>query len=172
MTKTEATRLATLKTERLLWLWNQFSQTNLPHLTNFLQPPPQDFETKILWLIQRYITIFPKKKPKNIRPSNLHHTLHPDITKLLIESFKITHTYYSSPLTCPTQLTQYNSPHSIDILFGSMGHAKSSCWKGKGLVFPTNHNSILEAIHWARMAAKEDKQTITILTINYKDWTS
>ena len=54
--------IATLKTERLLWLWNQFSQTNLPHLTNFLQPPPQDFETEILWLFQRYITIFPKKK--------------------------------------------------------------------------------------------------------------
>ena len=97
--------IATLNTERLPWLLNRFSHNNLPHLTNFLQPMPQDFETEILWLIQSYITILPKKKPKNIRPTNLHHTLHPDITKLLIESFKIAHTYYSSPLTCPTQLT-------------------------------------------------------------------
>ena len=164
--------IATLTIERLQWLWNQFSQNNLPHLTPFLQPPPQDFETEILWLLQRYITILPKKKPKNISPTNLHHTLHPDINKVLIESFKITHTYHATPLTCPTQLTQYNSPHTRDIIFGSMGHTKSSRWKGTGLAFPKDHKSTLEAIHWARMAAKEDEHTTTILIVNYKDWTT
>ena len=57
--------------------------TNSPTITfntytNFLQPPPQNFETEILWLIQRYITILPKKKPKIIQPNNLHQTLPPD----------------------------------------------------------------------------------------------
>ena len=37
--------IATLSTERLQWLWNQFSHTIFQHLTNFLQPPSQDFET-------------------------------------------------------------------------------------------------------------------------------
>jgi hypothetical protein len=107
---TKKNYIATLTIERLHWLWKQFSHNTLQHLTNFLQPPLQDFETEILWLLQRYITILPKKKPKTIQPNNLHQTLHPEITKTLIESFQTTHSYYSSPLTCPTQLTQYNSP--------------------------------------------------------------
>ena len=163
--------VVTLTIERIQWLWAQFSQNNPHHLTNFLQPPPQDFETEILWLIQRYITILPKKKPKIIQPRNLHQKLHPEITKTLINSFKITHSYYSSPLTCPIQLTQYHSPHNRDILFGSMGHANSSRWSGIGLAFPTDHHTTVEAIHWARIAAKEDARTITILIVNHKDWT-
>jgi hypothetical protein len=45
-------------------------------------------------------------------------------------------------------------------------------WKGIGLAYPTNHNTTVEAIHWARMATKEDPNTTTILIINHKDWTS
>ena len=52
-----------------------------------------------------------------------------------------------------------------------MGHVKSSIQIGIGLAFPTDHNTTLEAIHWARMAAKEDAQTITILIVNHMDWT-
>ena len=139
--------MATITTNRLHWLWNRYSHNNLPHLSNFLQHPPQDFETEILWLIQRYITILPKEKPKSILLDNNHHTLHPDITILLINSFKITHSYYSSPLTCPIQLTQYNSPHNWDIIFGSLGQTKSSRWNEVGLAYPTNQNTALEAIH-------------------------
>jgi ribonuclease HI len=158
--------------DRIQWLWNQFTHNNNQHLTNFLQPPPQDFETEVLWLLQRYITILPKKKPKIIQSQNLHQTLHPEITKALITSFRITHSYYSSPLTCPIEITQYNSPHNRDIILGSLGHAKSSKWTGIGLAFPMDHNTTLEAIHWARMAAKEDPKTVTILIVNHKDWTT
>ena len=35
-----------------------------------------------------------------------------------------------------------------------------------------DHNTTLKAIHWARMVAKEDAQTITILIINHTNWTS
>jgi hypothetical protein len=49
--------LATITTERLKWLWARFSQNNLTHLTNFLQPPVQNFETEIIWLIQRYVKV-------------------------------------------------------------------------------------------------------------------
>jgi hypothetical protein len=59
----------------------------------------------------------------------------------------------------------------MPIIFGSLGHAHSSKWNGIGLAFPTDHNTTTEAIHWARMAAKEDTKTITILIINHTDWT-
>ena len=95
--------------------------------------------------------------------------MHPTITKILIESLKITHSYYSSPFTCPTQLTQYYSPHNRDKITGSMGHAQSYKWKGIGLAHPTYHKPTVEAIHWARMAAKEDANTITILIVNHND---
>ena len=120
--------IATINIDRLQWLWNQFTHNNQQHLTNFLHPPSQDFETKVLWLLQRSVTILSKKKPKIIQPQNLHQTLHPDIIKTLITTFQITHTYYSSSLTCPTQLTQFHSPYNRDIIFGSLGHAKSSKW--------------------------------------------
>ena len=68
--------VATIITERLHWLWNQFTHNNHSHITNFLQPPPQDFETEILWLMQRYVTLLLKKKPKTIQPKNQHHMLH------------------------------------------------------------------------------------------------
>jgi hypothetical protein len=45
-------------------------------------------------------------------------------------------------------------------------------WKGIGLAYPTDHNTTVEAIHWARMTTKEDPNTTTILIINHKDWTS
>ena len=162
---------ATLTIEKLQWLWDQFTHTNHTQLTNEIQPPPQNFETEILWFIQRYITLLPKKIRKTILPNNLHHTLHPTITKALIESFNITHSYYSSLFTCPTQLTRFYSPHNRDKIFGSLGHAQSSRWKGIGLAHPMDYNTTIEAIYWARMAAKEDVDTVTILIINHNDWT-
>jgi hypothetical protein len=53
----------------------------------------------------------------------------------------------SVKVSCPTQITQYNSPHNRDIIFGSLGHAKSAKWTGIGLAFPTDYNTTLEAIH-------------------------
>ena len=102
----------------------------------------------------------------------MHHTIHPAIIKILIESFKITYSYYSSPLTCPIQLTQYHSPHNRDKIFGSTGQIQTFKWKGTGLAHSTDHNTTVEAIHWARMAAKEITNTTTILIINHNDWTS
>ena len=146
--------MASISTERLQWLWNQYSYHHFSQATQNLQPPPQNFETEILWLIQRYITILPKRKPKTIQPKNMHHKIHPTIIQTLIEAHKITHSYYSSPLTCPTQLTQYHSTDNRDIIFGSMGHAQITRWTGTGLAYPTDHKTTVEAIHWARMAAK------------------
>ena len=163
--------MASITAERLQWLWNQYSYHHFSQATQNLQPLPQNFETEILWLIQRYITILPKRKPKNIQPKNMHLTIHPTIIQTLIEAHKITHSYYSSPLTCPIQLTQYRSPHNRDIIFGSMGHALISRWTGCGLTYPTYHKTTVEAIHWARMATKEDPNTATILIINHNDWT-
>ena len=52
-----------------------------------------------------------------------------------------------------------------------MGHAHSSKWEGIGLAHPTDYNTTVEAIYWARMAAKEDTNTITILIVNHNEWT-
>ena len=81
-------------------------------MSNLLQPPPQDSATKMLWLTQRYTTILPQK-PKRHNPHNNHHTLHPTTLKILIEGFQITHSYFSTPLTCPIQLTQMR--HNMQI---------------------------------------------------------
>ena len=40
--------IANITTKHLQWLWNQFSHNASTQLLNSLQPPPQNFETKIL----------------------------------------------------------------------------------------------------------------------------
>jgi hypothetical protein len=50
-----------------------------------------------------------------------------------------------------------------------MGHAQISQWKGTGLAYPVDHKTTVEAIHWARLATKEDANTATILIINHND---
>jgi hypothetical protein len=138
-------------------------------MIHFLNPPPQDFATEILWLTQRYVTILPKRKPKKHNPNNNHQTLHPTTLQALIETYNITHSYYSSPLTCPITLTQYNSPHNRDIIFGSTGLAHSSKWKGNGLAHPPDLKTAMTSIHWARMAAQENHNIATIIIINHKE---
>jgi hypothetical protein len=73
--------IATINIDRLQWLWSQFTHNKQQHLINFLHPPPQDFETEVLWLLQRYVTILPKKKPKTIQPQNLHQHFTPKSSK-------------------------------------------------------------------------------------------
>ena len=52
-----------------------------------------------------------------------------------------------------------------------MGHAQSFRWKDIVLAYPTDYNITVEAIHWARMTAKDDTNTITILIFNHNAWT-
>ena len=106
---------------------------------DFRQTPYEDFATEILWLIQRYIIVLPKKNLENCNPNNNHQTLHLPTLDKLIEAYQITQSYYSSPLTCPTQLTQYISPHNRDIFFDWSGIAKSFKWMGTGVGHPTYH---------------------------------
>ena len=48
-----------------------------------------------------------------------------------------------------------------------MGQAQTFRWKGIGLAHPTDHNTTVETM--ARMAAKEDTNTATILIFNHND---
>ena len=125
-------------------------------MASFLQPPLQDFATKILLLTQRYIIVLLKKKPKKCNPNSNHQTLHQFTLNILIEAYQIKQSHYSSPLTCPTQLTQYNLPHNHNVIFGSSKVPKSLKWMGFRILHPPNHTFIIEAIHWAIMATKED----------------
>ena len=82
---------------------------NLPHKTSPL---------KLHDFLNRHVTILPRNKPKNILPINQHQSIHPTITTLLITTFQLAHSYYSSPLTYPLLLKRYNSPHTRVVIFG------------------------------------------------------
>ena len=111
----------------------------------------------------------PKKKPKKHNPNYNHQTLHPSTLQTLITTYNITHSYYSSPLTCPTTLTQYNSPHNRDIKFGSTGLAHSSKWRGNGLARPPDLKTAMTSIQWACMATQTNYDATTIIIINHKE---
>ena len=82
--------------------------------------------------------------------------------KHLLTSFNITHIYFSSPLIYSTHLKNFYSPHPRDFIFGSFGTAFSYKWNKQGFVHPPP-SLLLQAIHMARLAAKENPQSYTIL---------
>jgi hypothetical protein len=45
-------------------------------------------------------------------------------------------------------------------------------WLDNGYAHPHNKENIQKAIHWAHLAAKENQDTITILTIPDEEWTT
>lgn len=78
--------------------------------------PLQDIPTEIVWFTQSDVTNLPwTNLKKNTQPPNTP----PNNIKTLIKTYQITHSYSSSPLTCPTILTEYNSPHKWHMIFGS-----------------------------------------------------
>jgi hypothetical protein len=149
-------QLHTIPLQRLKWLWTQYhhSLTNLTLLEPLLQP----FETKIIWLLHRY---------KNLQKTQ--YSLPTNILDHLITTFNITHTYFSSPLTCPTLLQHFYSPFPRDCIFGSLGTAFSHKWSGHGLAHPPS-SLLPQAIHMGRLAAKENLLSYTILINTDPNW--
>ena len=131
------------------------------HQPHDLIPPIQTFEIEINWLYQRYKHRIPKNDPLK----NSHHALPKALLDYITTSFNITHSYFSSLVTCSTQLTNLCSPFPRDKLFGSLGTTFSHKWQGIGYAHPHNEIEAQITIHWARFAAKHDLDTITILTI-------
>ena len=104
--------LITIPITILMWLWKQYHQTkNTPHS---LEPPTQSFETEIVWLYQIYKYRIPKNDPLKCA----QYTIPTPILDFLIASFNINHSYFSSPVTCSTRVTQFYSPFSRDKIFG------------------------------------------------------
>ena len=149
---------------KLLWLWKQYDQAK--YILHSLEPPTQSFETEIVWLYQRYKYCIPKNDPLKCA----QYTIPTPILDFLITIFNINHSYFSSPVTCPIQFTQFYSPFFRDKIFRSLGKAFEQKWKGIGYAHPHNAIDLQQAIHWARIAAKNDPNTITLLISKDIDW--
>ena len=156
--------LTTIPTTRLKWLWQQYHK-NAANIHNLI-PSIQSFETKIIMLYQRYNIKIHTKNPQK----NTHYNIPINILDTLITTLNISQSYFSSPLTCPTQIIQFYSLYTRDKIFGSFGTAFQYKWKGIGYAHPHNEETTHQAIHWARLAAKHDPTTATIIVIPDKDW--
>jgi hypothetical protein len=117
-------------------------------------------------LYQKYKYRIPKDDPLKLA----QYTIPTPILNFLLTSFNINPSYFSSPVTCPIQLNQFYSPFSRDKIFGSIGKAFDHKWKGIGYVHPHDTTDLQHAIHWARLAAKKDPNTFTILIAPYTNW--
>ena len=85
-------------------------------------------------------------------------------------SFNITHSYFSSPVTCSTKSTKFYSPFPRDKIFGSLGKAFTYKWQGNGFAHPHTEKDAHQALHWTRLAAMNNPTTITILAIPNANW--
>jgi hypothetical protein len=118
-----------------------------------------DTKTGLILHLYRYTTILSTEKPKQISPINQHHYIHFKITNHNIESFHISHSYFSSPVTCPLPLKRYNSLHQRDIIFGSQSQAFSSQWNGTEYAHHVGYQVTLGSIYWAKIVANKTSKT-------------
>jgi hypothetical protein len=102
----------------------------------------------------------------------LQYTIPTEILDLTITLFNIKTSYFSSLVTCLTLVNDYYSPFQRDSIFGSRGAAFNHKWLNNGYAHPHNKENIQKAIHWAHLAAKENQDTMTILTIPDEEWTT
>ena len=120
----------------------------------------------MIWLYQRYKS----KTPTNDSTKTTLHILPTNIIDSLITTFNISYSYFSSPVTCSTQISKFYSPFAIDKVFGALETAFQYKWKGIGYAHLHNEETVQQAIHWARLAAKNYPNTITIIVISYINW--
>ena len=132
--------LITIPTTRLTWLWAQYH--NVIHKPHGLVLPTQPFETEVIWLYQRY----KYKNSKSDPPKDFQHTLPQTILNSITKTFNIIQSYFSSPVTCSTYLTQFHSPFARDKVFGSRGTAFQYKWQGIGYAHPPNEKMAQQAI--------------------------
>jgi hypothetical protein len=117
-------------------------------------------------LYQRYNYRVSRNNPTD----TLYYTLPIPLQKNLHNTFNITHSYFSSPLTCSTTLTKFFFPFHRDIVFGSLGNAFQHKWLESGYTHPSNPSDFQKALHWARLAAQHDPLTLTILITPDLQW--
>lgn len=109
--------ILTIPLSRLQWLWKQYNIYQ--NKNKYIFPPLQDFETEVLSLYQRYTT----HNLSEDHHKNTQYYINTTLLAFLIDMFAIQHSYFSSPITCPTQILYYNSPQLRDHIFGSHGPA-------------------------------------------------
>lgn len=98
------------------------------------------------------------------------HTNPEPILNYLTSTYNITHSYFPSLVTCPTNVNTYHSPFPRDVIFASLGPTFIHKCTRNGLVHPPNLELTQKAIHWARLATKENPQTITIVIAPDDKW--
>ena len=127
--------LITIPTTRLKWLWQQYNKVK--YNTHGLVPPTQTFEKEVVWLYQRYKS----KIFKNSSTKTTLHTLPTNIMDSLITTFNISHSYFSSPVSCSTKISKFYSLFGRDKVFGALGTAFQFKWKGIGYAHPHNEKT-------------------------------
>ena len=132
------------------WLMTNFRENCFGQSSFSQRVHSQDLATKLLLLINGYIKILPRSPPDTIPPSHNHNILSPPPptnARNLINIFQLSHSYFSIPLTCPTNSTQYYSPHDRDMIFGSLGLSFSHQWIGHGFAHVVHITLIPKAIN-------------------------
>ena len=93
--------LITILKTRIMWLWKQYQLTE--STTHGLEPSTQSSENEIVWLYQRY----KYRIPKNDSLKRAQYTIPTPILDFLITTFSINHSYFSTPVICPTRLLNF-----------------------------------------------------------------
>ena len=129
-------------------------------------PPIQSFETEIAWLYQRYKYQIPKHDPSQ----NAQYTLPTPILNHIFSTFNITHSYFSSPLTCPTSIQKNSSFFPRNKIFGSFGTSFQYRWYGLGYAYLHDINAAQQTLYWVRLAVSTDPNNITLITLSNNKW--
>jgi hypothetical protein len=92
----------------------------------------------------------PKIRTQNHKKNTIrtpHHTIPSTILDTLITTFNITHSYFSSPITCSIKTTQFYSTYARDKIFGSLGTSFQYKSKDIGYAHPNDIETTEQALH-------------------------
>ena len=121
----------------------------------------QSFETELAQLYYQYKSQLSTHNPSK----NIQYTLPNPILNHMFYSFNITHSYFSFPATCPTNIHKFYSPFDRDKIFGSFGTLFQYQWHGLGYAHPHNAQDAQQILYQAQLVASIDLDNVTIITL-------
>ena len=129
-------------------------------------PSIQKFERELIWLYQQHKYRILKTNLLKL----IQYTLPMPIFNHLIATFNLTHSYFSSPTTCPQTLRNFFFLFTHNKIFESMDLDFLTKWFGYGLAHLTTSILLQQAIHWEGLATTSNLQNTTISMYLKSNW--
>ena len=129
--------------------------------------PPQAYAIKIFLLINHFIKPLPRPPTQHIPLQAYHHVLLPPICDNFINTFQLSHPYFSSPPIYPLIFAHINHhiwEMNVWLIWANLLYPLGRKWLN------TNCIIVLEALKQAIVATQTNPNTTNVITLTHNNW--